>query len=186
MKPYVAEVASALGLPVRRNRTSCPIHQGSNPQSLSFKREQARCFACGWSGDAIALIQTLEGASFPDALQRLEHLGFDTRAWDHPLPSRKRRGNAKPTPPSPADLWRQVLQETRAAEEELALLKADIAEGIGRLRGRARMIRQVATEQDWDALHEAADADRAAEQFSMALDQLLAEWQWRGWYEEAA
>lgn len=191
MKPPIAAVASALGLQVRRNRTTCPIHQGDNPQSLSFKRERATCFACGWSGDAIELIRTLEGASFPDALQRLGDLGFDVSSWDRPLPPRKPRRGAKPTPPSPDTIWREIRRESYVEEVELRALEGQIADGIRQLHEGAGGIRRAVTAlgtddgERLDLLRHAARLDGEATMAEAALDEVLAERQWQAWHADS-
>jgi hypothetical protein len=71
----ILEVAAALGLPLEGRRTSCfnsHAHQGGhddNP-SLTFFPDHGRfkCFSCGIRGDAIDLVQAVQGSSFKEAV----------------------------------------------------------------------------------------------------------------------
>lgn len=61
-KIKITDIAKKYGLTVRKNRSKCPFHNGSNPTSLSFdnKKNIFHCFACDVRGDLLTLIQMLE------------------------------------------------------------------------------------------------------------------------------
>lgn len=70
----VAVVGAAVKLRGGRNpRGRCPFH-GSTSESLAVypDRRAARCWGCGWSGDAISFVRDHYGIGFSEALQRLE------------------------------------------------------------------------------------------------------------------
>lgn len=62
-------------------RSNCVVHGGKNPSSLSYNPSSGffRCFGeCGFKGDVFKLIQTLEGCSFREAVDKAKtfsHLG---------------------------------------------------------------------------------------------------------------
>ena len=57
-----------------RRTARCPFHDDQSP-SLSVYLDSNRyyCFACGASGDAISLLQRLDGLDFREAVARLSH-----------------------------------------------------------------------------------------------------------------
>ncbi len=55
---------------VKRGMALCPFHDDHHP-SMSIKNNRARCFACGWTGDSIAVYQKLHGASFIETVKAL-------------------------------------------------------------------------------------------------------------------
>jgi DNA primase len=59
-------------------RGQCPFH-GSKSDSLAVDPEnwRARCWGCGWTGDAIAFVRDHYGLSFMDALRQLEGGGTE-------------------------------------------------------------------------------------------------------------
>ncbi len=57
-------------------RTSCPFHQGDNPDALAVWRdpdgqEHFRCFACGAGGDVFTVVQALDRLDFRQAVEGL-------------------------------------------------------------------------------------------------------------------
>ncbi len=62
-------------------RGQCPFH-GSKSDSLAVDsaRQRAKCWGCGWSGDAIGFVQDHYGLTFIDALRQLEGGGADAPA----------------------------------------------------------------------------------------------------------
>lgn len=72
------DIAKVIGAAVKlgkgnKPRGQCPFH-GSKSDSLAVDPEngRARCWGCGWTGDAIAFVRDHYGLSFIEALQRLE------------------------------------------------------------------------------------------------------------------
>lgn len=57
---------------LKRGRCACPIHGGKNPISFEVKNNYARCYSCGWHGDAIAFLMDTQGKDFPDAVRSLQ------------------------------------------------------------------------------------------------------------------
>jgi DNA primase len=73
-----ADIVAVVGAAVklgrgRKPRGKCPFH-GSKSDSFAVDpdRGAARCWGCGWSGDAIGFVRDHYGLSFLEALQRLE------------------------------------------------------------------------------------------------------------------
>lgn len=67
-------IGAAVKLRGRGNaRGQCPFH-GSKSDSLAVygDKGRARCWGCGWTGDAIKFVQDFYGLDFKDALERLE------------------------------------------------------------------------------------------------------------------
>lgn len=62
-----------LGVEHRRGRFRClnPEHADSHPSASIHPRDNyVHCFACGWSGDVIAIVALAESLSFRDAIER--------------------------------------------------------------------------------------------------------------------
>jgi len=82
----ISAVLRAHGLEPRAGRMPCPLHDGDNPQGFSIKPgdQYARCWACGWHGDAIALEQALGGGTFRDAIRRCAALAGlrEPKPWE--------------------------------------------------------------------------------------------------------
>ncbi len=59
-----------------RYRCACPVHRGTNPSMGLIRAESgtwlANCFACGFGGDALALVMAIRGCTFPEALRELD------------------------------------------------------------------------------------------------------------------
>ena len=59
---------------IQRNKTARCIsgtHEDKNA-SMDTRNNFAYCYACGWSGDSIAVYQKLHGASFVEAVKNLQ------------------------------------------------------------------------------------------------------------------
>jgi len=69
----IAEILDDFGIPHKRSRCACPIHNGSNPNSFSFKEQYYRCHSCQEHGDVIDLIKVLLGTN--DFLDAVKYLG---------------------------------------------------------------------------------------------------------------
>lgn len=53
-------------------KACCPVHQERSPSFwVSPSKGVMHCFGCGWSGDAIDLVMTLERLDFPGAVRQL-------------------------------------------------------------------------------------------------------------------
>ena len=96
----------------------CPLHDDRNPSfQVDPERGRWKCFGCGESGDAIALVMRREGLTFPKAKQRLASMfgldggGFQTRP---PRPRPPSRPPRKP-PDKPSGL---PVQEAESAVRE--------------------------------------------------------------------
>ena len=72
----LVELLECHGIPMMgeglRRTARCPFHDDQSP-SLSVYLDSNRyyCFACGASGDAISLIQRLDGLDFREAVTQL-------------------------------------------------------------------------------------------------------------------
>ncbi len=71
-------------------RTSCPFHQGDNPDALAVWRdpdgqEHFRCFACGAGGDVFTAVQALDRLDFRQAVEGLASVA----GVDLPDPTRR-------------------------------------------------------------------------------------------------
>lgn len=64
-------------------RLACPVHQGTNASMILSREPSAvwmsHCFACGFSGDALALVMAVRGCRFPEALRELDCTKSDDR-----------------------------------------------------------------------------------------------------------
>ena len=58
--------------PGPKNRISCPIHGGNNPQSFSYNDHTFICFSCGASGGLIDLVEHLRHCNKEGALKYLD------------------------------------------------------------------------------------------------------------------
>lgn len=57
---------------VNRNKmAACPFHGDKNP-SFSIKNNFGLCFGCGWRGDTIKFVMEKDGATFADAVRKLQ------------------------------------------------------------------------------------------------------------------
>lgn len=101
----------------------CPLHDDRNPSfQVDPERGRWKCFGCGESGDAIALVMRREGLAFPEAKQRLASMfdldggGFQARP---PRPKPPPRPSRKP-PDKPSGLAAQeAVSAVREAVEQL-------------------------------------------------------------------
>lgn len=61
-KVDIVQVAKRYGLEVKKNRSKCVFHKGSNPTSLSFDIEKNifNCFSCGTKGDIFTFVRLME------------------------------------------------------------------------------------------------------------------------------
>lgn len=80
----ILEVARAIGLNLNRyNKGLCPFHNEKTPSfSICSKRQLFKCFACGESGDSIALVSKLKGLNnYESALyiNKLLKLGIEVK-----------------------------------------------------------------------------------------------------------
>ena len=78
----ILDVARAVGLNLNRyNKCLCPFHNEKTPSfSICSKRQLFKCFACGESGDSIALVSKLKGLNnYESALyiNKLLNLGIE-------------------------------------------------------------------------------------------------------------
>ncbi|MBX6374720.1 MAG: DNA primase, partial [Acetobacteraceae bacterium] len=48
----------------------CPFHQEKTPSFYVYE-DHFHCFGCGAHGDAVSFVMRAEGASFPEAVERL-------------------------------------------------------------------------------------------------------------------
>lgn len=81
----------------------CRFHQDANP-SLTVDAERGRwkCYGCGEGGSAVDLVMRLEGATFPQAVERLAAMiGLDGGSGIE-APPRPRLALPKPKPKPPA------------------------------------------------------------------------------------
>lgn len=143
--PIEAVVIEYAGPPAKteggRQWFHCPMpdHEDRNP-SFSVDPASGRwtCWSRCGSGDAIDLVRRLEGASFPEAKQRLAAMfGFDGGSGlQTPAASMPQ---APPRPePAPPDLEPELRQEGEAlvAEAEKRLWGPKGGEALAHLRGR--------------------------------------------------
>lgn len=71
-------VAERLGLKVNEHhKCLCPFHEDHHP-SMSFKKNQYRCFVCGAQGDSISLVKNCLNKSFIEACRWLAGDGQDS------------------------------------------------------------------------------------------------------------
>jgi hypothetical protein len=54
----------------RWGKALCPNHEDTRP-SLSIKWNRAKCFVCGWKGDAIAVYMAVHGVGFKRAVKEM-------------------------------------------------------------------------------------------------------------------
>lgn len=92
----IPAVLRAHGHTPRAGRMACPIHAGGNRSSFSVKPgdQYARCWACGWHGDVIALEHALGGGTVGEAIKRCAELAGlrQPRPWERkPWLERDRR-----------------------------------------------------------------------------------------------
>jgi len=72
------DIAAVIGKAVKlgkgqKPRGKCPFHNSkSDSFAIDVKGWRARCWGCGWTGDAIKFVQDHYGLSFAEALARLE------------------------------------------------------------------------------------------------------------------
>lgn len=85
----------------RHPRGKCPFH-GSSSDSFAVYPDaphggRARCWGCGWSGDALRFVQDYQGVDFMEALRRLESgAGLDAAAA---VPVKREKQPARPFQP---------------------------------------------------------------------------------------
>ena len=92
----VPTVLRAHGHTPRHGRMPCPLHGGDNRSAFSIQPgdRYARCWACGWHGDVIALEQALGGGTTGDAMRRCAELAGirEPKPWERkPWLERQRR-----------------------------------------------------------------------------------------------
>lgn len=113
-----AVIAHAVKLRGRGNlRGACPFH-GSKSDSLAVYAEsgRAKCWGCGWAGDALQFVQDFYGLDFTRALERLEsESGLDGMA---PAPAmrvkqeqHRRARNLVPSGEVARHLWASALPD---------------------------------------------------------------------------
>lgn len=57
------------------NQCLCPSHNEDRPScSVSYERDAVNCKACGFKGDAIAIIRRQEGLNYSEAVKRAAEL----------------------------------------------------------------------------------------------------------------
>lgn len=112
-----ADIVSIVGAEVRLSRHSkprgkCPFH-GSKSDSFAVYPDSgnARCWGCGWHGDALRFVQDFYGLRFTDALVRLESdMGLDGLAarpvYRQKAPREWRPPETVPSAEVAAHLWR--------------------------------------------------------------------------------
>lgn len=125
---------------------SCPhpAHSDSTP-SFTVKGERARCYGCGWAGDAVALLQWLDGLSFRDALEELRRRGLLRDDDTVVVPQRYHRTASLPQRDSTAITPASPLPDTRRPAPEVA----------------ARLLERYLEERQWPA--------HAAERFGLEV-----------------
>lgn len=99
-------------------RGKCPFH-GSKSDSLVVYEDRARCWGCGWSGDAIRFVQDHYGLTFSEALERLEQENGLDGMQAAPV-RREKRVQARSSRPSVdsvvlgRELWRRGVRDDDA------------------------------------------------------------------------
>lgn len=82
----ISAVLRAHGHAPRAGRMRCPLHAGENPQGFSIAPgdQYARCWACGWHGDVIALEHALGGGTLREAIARCAALAGlrEPKPWE--------------------------------------------------------------------------------------------------------
>lgn len=82
----IGAVLRAHGHTPRAGRMPCPLHGGDNRSAFSIKPgdQYARCWACGWAGDVIALEHALGGGTVAEAMRRCAELAGirQPREWE--------------------------------------------------------------------------------------------------------
>jgi hypothetical protein len=70
----MARLLESVGFRVneRTRRCACLLHGGSNPSAFSWSEDgRWHCFSCGCGGDKIALVRSIRGCAFRDAIEFL-------------------------------------------------------------------------------------------------------------------
>jgi DNA primase len=103
----------------------CPIHNEKTASFCIFPDGHAKCFGCGWYGDAVDLVQILYGLTFKGALQ---HLGINQEPLSADMRRRVRQAELKKQQKrANEELRRQLLYtlavEIRKARKILANIK---------------------------------------------------------------
>jgi DNA primase len=70
----------------------CPFHNEKTASFCIFPDGHAKCFGCGWYGDAINLLQDLHGLNFKEALR---HLGINQGPLTADMRSRMAKAKRK-------------------------------------------------------------------------------------------
>jgi hypothetical protein len=104
MELLVADVLEQYGWPLGRDgRTTCPLHQGKNQSSFSYKGQLWTCFACGESGNAYQLRKEL----MPEIARPTREIkGFG-------LPIYHKDSDPTPRVPPPSQRLRQGVEDRR-------------------------------------------------------------------------
>ena len=94
----ILDVARAIGLNLNRyNKCLCPFHNEKTPSfSICSKRQLFKCFACGESGDSIALVSKLKGLNnYESALyiNKLLNLGIEVKEDKSKVTNNKAKDN---------------------------------------------------------------------------------------------
>ncbi len=167
----IAAVLRAHGHTPRAGRMPCPLHGGDNRSAFSIKPgdQYARCWACGWHGDVIALEHALGGGTIADAMRRCAELAGirQPRSWERKpwLERQAKQREARRLQAEQAARWdrweknRQLAAEIDAAHAEVAEVGAMLARhpdepALWAWLDRAVMAREWA---EWAAVVEAHD-----------------------------
>lgn len=97
------DVATRYGIQTNRSGfCKCFVHSDKNP-SMKIYKDHFYCFACGVSGDNIALVQCLFSLDFKEALEKLEN---DFGIKSHVLTNKQKQ--AQSVIKAEADYWEEV------------------------------------------------------------------------------
>lgn len=67
----IEDILDEKGIALKKGRSKCPFHDGTNPTSFRIKNGSFNCFSCGVNGDAIAATQLLNDLDFKQAVEYL-------------------------------------------------------------------------------------------------------------------
>ena len=110
-------VAKQLGLTVNEHhKCLCPVHEDHHP-SMSFKKNQYRCFVCGANGDTIELVMRHLNKDFKEACKWLGGDGQDAGVKVQDSGFRPQTSNLKPQKPFDASRYEHFFERPWLNEE---------------------------------------------------------------------
>ena len=99
-------VAERYGIQIHKSgaryHCACFIHEDRDP-SMVLYQDHAYCYGCGWWGDSIAMVASLEGLTFPEAAKKLTENDGDFSIASRQNVPRDTRDDLTPIVPVPAD-----------------------------------------------------------------------------------